>query len=69
VSEVAASLGVAAAELAATGGEDYELCACVPRESVAAANLHWIGEVAAGPADVTWANAPAGSASWRGYEH
>ena len=26
VAEVAAQLGVAAAELAATGGEDYELC-------------------------------------------
>ena len=29
VAEVAAALGVDAAELAATGGEDYELCACV----------------------------------------
>ena len=31
VAEVAAALGVDAAELAATGGEDYELCACVAR--------------------------------------
>ena len=29
VAEVADALGVAAAELAATGGEDYELCVCV----------------------------------------
>ena len=29
VAEVAAALGVGAAELAATGGEDYELCVCV----------------------------------------
>src|SRR5690242_2491074 len=33
VREVAEALGVDAAELAATGGEDYELCACVPPES------------------------------------
>ena len=36
-------------ELAATGGEDYELCACVPPErraqAEAAAALTWIGEV------------------------
>ena len=30
VAEVAAGLGVDAAELAATGGEDFELCACGP---------------------------------------
>ena len=30
VAEVAAQLGVDPAELAATGGEDFELCACVP---------------------------------------
>ena len=30
VQEVTEALGVDAAELAATGGEDYELCACVP---------------------------------------
>ena len=41
---MAAALGVGAAELAATGGEDYELCVCVPR-GVEAAGLTWIGEV------------------------
>ena len=35
VEEVAAALGVDAAELAATGGEDYELLACVPPASSA----------------------------------
>jgi thiamine-monophosphate kinase len=69
VEEVAAALGVAGAELAATGGEDYELCACVAPEAADAAGLIWIGDVASGPADVSWANAPAGSAGWRGYEH
>ena len=30
VAEVARALGTDARELAATGGEDYELCVCVP---------------------------------------
>jgi thiamine-monophosphate kinase len=72
VPEVAAALGIDPAELAATGGEDYELCACVPpfaRAAAQDAGVRWIGEVAAGPADVVWRNAPPGSAAWRGYEH
>ncbi len=68
----AAAVGVPAAELAATGGEDYELCACVPPAgwtAAEAAGITWIGEVLDGPAGVEWAGAPAGSAAWRGYEH
>ena len=71
VAEVAAAVGVAPAELAATGGEDYELCACVPiaaRAAAEAVGLTWIGEVVAGAADVSWAGAPS-AARWRGYEH
>jgi thiamine-monophosphate kinase len=51
VAGVAAQLGVSPQELAATGGEDFELCACVPPEAVAAgtaAGLTWIGEVVEG---------------------
>ncbi|HVE69004.1 MAG TPA: hypothetical protein VNB64_10530, partial [Solirubrobacteraceae bacterium] len=52
VAEVAGQLGVDAAELAATGGEDFELCVCVAPErragAEAAAALTWVGEVAAG---------------------
>jgi thiamine-monophosphate kinase len=53
VAEVAAALGVHAAALAASGGEDYELCACVARADSAAAeravpSLRWIGEVRSG---------------------
>jgi thiamine-monophosphate kinase len=65
----AAAVGMPAAELAATGGEDYELCACVPPAAWApaeAAGITWIGDVVDGPPGVEWAGAPAGSASWRG---
>jgi thiamine-monophosphate kinase len=68
---VAVQLGMEPAELAATGGEDYELCACVApgsRAAAEAAGLRWIGRVTAGAPAVAWS----GSASadrWRGYEH
>ncbi len=69
---VARQLGVPPAELAATGGEDFELCACVPEGASAAAEaagIRWIGEVRAGPAGVRWSGAPAGAERWRGFEH
>jgi thiamine-monophosphate kinase len=71
VAEVAAQLEVAPVELAATGGEDYELCACVPeaaRAAAEAAGLTWIGRVTAGAPDVVWSGA-SGSVAWRGFEH
>lgn len=51
---VAAQLDVPATELAATGGEDYELCVCVPPERRGAAQdaapgLTWVGRVSEGP--------------------
>jgi thiamine-monophosphate kinase len=56
VAEVAATLGADATELAATGGEDYELCACVPAAARATAeeavDVTWVGEVREGPAGV-----------------
>jgi thiamine-monophosphate kinase len=72
VREVASALGADPVELAVTGGEDYELCACVPprrRAEAEAAGLTWIGEVAEGPADVTWRGAAPGAERWRGWEH
>jgi thiamine-monophosphate kinase len=72
VEAVAEALGVPAAELSATGGEDYELCACVPPAARAAgegAGLTWIGEVGRGEPGLRWVNAPAGAESWRGFEH
>ncbi len=70
--EVARALGVAPAELAATGGEDYELCFCVPPERRAAAEeaagVTWIGRATAGMPGVGWWGDPS-AASWRGFEH
>ncbi len=71
VDVVAVQLGMEPAELAATGGEDYELCACVAPGSRAAAEavgLQWIGRVTAGAPAVAWSGA-ASADRWRGYEH
>jgi thiamine-monophosphate kinase len=77
VREVADALGTDPLELAATGGEDYELLACVPAERAAeaqralagGAGLTWIGRVLEGPPNVSWKHAPPASSGWRGFEH
>jgi len=77
VKEVASQLGINAATLAATAGEDYELCACVPPSArplaEAAASgwrsgvgLAWIGEVLDGSIGVSFEDEPGGLS---GYEH
>jgi len=70
--EVAGALGMAPAELAATGGEDYELLFCAPPEArdaaEAAAEVSWIGRATAGVPGVRWRGDPS-AARWRGYEH
>jgi len=72
VAQVAAQLGTDAAELAATGGEDFELLACVPAAARAAAEraarITWVGEVVAGPpgARLSRAGSPV---ALRGYDH
>jgi thiamine-monophosphate kinase len=72
VADVARALGISAAELAATGGEDYELLFCVPAEARAAAEsaaaVTWIGRATAGIPGVRWRGDPS-AAAWRGYEH
>jgi thiamine-monophosphate kinase len=66
---VAAALGIDARELAATGGEDYELCACLPPGTALPAGATEVGRVVAGDPAVVWERAPEGAASWRGFEH
>jgi thiamine-monophosphate kinase len=72
VVEVAAQLGVAPADLAATGGEDFELCACVPparaQAAAEAAGLTWVGEVVAGEPGVELSRAGT-AVDLAGYEH
>jgi thiamine-monophosphate kinase len=73
VAEVAWALARDPGELAATGGEDFELCVCVApadRERAEAATpLTWVGQVLPGPPGLEWAGAAEGAADWRGYEH
>jgi thiamine-monophosphate kinase len=73
VEEVAGALSASAAELAATGGEDYELLVCVPPErrdaAERAAAVTWLGKVGAGSPGVEFHGAGAEAASWRGHEH
>ncbi len=77
VQDVAAQLGTSPGALAATAGDDYELCACIPpgaqalaeaesRRWASGAGLTWVGVVAEGSPAVTFAG-PEGELS--GYEH
>ena len=70
VEDVARMLGADPAAFAATAGEDYELCVCVPpearRAAEAAAPLTWIGTVESGEPELDLG--PRG-ASLRGFEH
>lgn len=72
VAEVAAALEVDPRELAATAGDDFELCACVPaerrREAEAAAGLHWIGEVTEGSPGASFRDSR-GERALAGFEH
>ena len=67
---VAEALGMSGAELAATGGEDFELLFCVPEDARsaadAAADVTWIGRATTGVPGVEWRGIrqpPAGVAS------
>ncbi len=68
VEDVAAALGADARLLAATAGEDFELCVCVPPAATATSGLEltWIGRVVGGPPGVHFADAAGDLA---GYEH
>ena len=83
VSEVSAELGVPAWELAAGGGEDYELCFCAaPSErahieqavraapgATAGAGVSWIGRVAEGPPGVSLLDERGRDVRIQGFEH
>jgi thiamine-monophosphate kinase len=79
VTNVCAALGVDPRELAASAGEDYELCFCAPahaRERVESAVLGagavgvtWIGEVLAGAPGVTLVAGDGTETGLDGFEH
>ena len=67
VAEVAGELGVDPRAFAATAGEDYELCVCVPARSASAlSNVTWIGSVVEGSAGLVFTDADGPLA---GYQH
>jgi thiamine-monophosphate kinase len=76
VSEVAREIGIDPRVLAATAGEDYELCICSDAgasDAIAAslaggAGLSWVGRVVEGPPGVAFLDAD-GDSSLSGYEH
>jgi thiamine-monophosphate kinase len=72
VAEVADWIGVSAAELGATAGEDFELCACfapADRERAErAAALRWIGLVSEGAPGVRLSDS-SGERDLHGHEH
>lgn len=71
VEEVARRLGADPPAFAASAGEDYELCVCMPATardagSLAKLGLTWIGRVVEGRSGVTFSD---GSGPLSGYEH
>ncbi len=68
VREVAEQLDLEPSAFAATAGEDYELCVCVPPRAtnIEGLALTWVGQVTDGPAAVTFTD---GAGPLQGYEH
>jgi len=67
---VAAALGVSAGELAATAGEDFELCACLPPGAPVPDGATVVGRVVDGPTGtVTFRTADGETVALEGFEH
>jgi thiamine-monophosphate kinase len=68
VEEVGAALDEDARLLAATWGEDYELCLCAPAGAVGVEGVTWVGEVRAGEPGAVLLDGGV-ELSARGFEH
>ena len=69
VAEIAGRLGIDPGHFAATAGDDYELCVCMPPNAAAAVGsqrLTWVGRVFDGPAAVVFTDA---EGELSGFEH
>ncbi len=70
VEQIAAELGRDAAQFAASGGEDFELCVCMPEGAAAnVAGLIRVGGVFDGPAEVRFVGRGGEQVELHGYEH
>ncbi len=79
VAEVCAALGLDPAQLAASAGEDYELCFCAPPErrgeidaalaALSDVGVSWIGEVTAGPPGLLLLGERGDQVGLGGFEH
>jgi thiamine-monophosphate kinase len=79
VAEVAAELGLPPWQLAAAGGEDYELCFCAAPEdrerveralrAIGGVSISWIGEVATGAPGACFSDERGHAVGIEGYEH
>ncbi len=70
VASVAAQLGRDPAQFAVTGGEDFELCACIDDDAAArVGGLTRVGEVVAGPGGVSFSSGGAAVTGLAGYQH
>jgi thiamine-monophosphate kinase len=67
VAEVAAQLGLPAAELGATGGEDFELCVAMAPDAEPD-GVTWVGRITGGPPGLSLAGGDPGR-PLAGYEH
>ncbi len=70
VADVARQLGADPAQFAVTGGEDFELCACIgDAAAVAVPGLTRIGDVQPGPGIVSFRRSGAAVPGLSGYQH
>ena len=70
VEQIAAELGRDAAQFAASGGEDFELCACLPEAAAAQVDgLIRVGSVLDGPGEVRFIGLGGEQVELHGYEH